>query len=94
MFNGQHAQVPAMCEHFKNQRTKEPLIEFKDTSIFGRPKQQGKWDHMPCLACDEILSDKGLWNDVPGRGGTCDEACQYTILINNWVRKETPIEDA
>ncbi|KAG9307778.1 hypothetical protein G9A89_023343 [Geosiphon pyriformis] len=68
MFNGQHAQVPAMCGHFKNQRTKEPLIEFKDTSmpptietyqtnIFGRPKRQGKWDHMPCLeltpTCEE-----------------------------------------
>ncbi|KAG9304325.1 hypothetical protein G9A89_019887 [Geosiphon pyriformis] len=33
-----------------------------------------KWDHMPCLAYGKILSDEGLWNDVPGRGGTCDEA--------------------
>ncbi|KAG9285807.1 hypothetical protein G9A89_013232 [Geosiphon pyriformis] len=32
-FNGQHAQVPAMCEHFKNQRTEEPLIEFENTSM-------------------------------------------------------------
>ncbi|KAG9286072.1 hypothetical protein G9A89_022749 [Geosiphon pyriformis] len=26
-----HARVPAMCEHFKNQCTEEPLIEFEDT---------------------------------------------------------------
>ncbi|KAG9290648.1 hypothetical protein G9A89_011611 [Geosiphon pyriformis] len=30
MFNGQHAQVPATCGHFKTQCTKEPLIEFED----------------------------------------------------------------
>ncbi|KAG9291120.1 hypothetical protein G9A89_012992 [Geosiphon pyriformis] len=28
-----HARVPATCGHFKNQRTKEPLIEFEDTSM-------------------------------------------------------------
>ncbi|KAG9287728.1 hypothetical protein G9A89_004131 [Geosiphon pyriformis] len=33
-------------------------------------------------------------NDVPGRRRTCDEACQYTILINDWVRKKTPIKNA
>ncbi|KAG9287682.1 hypothetical protein G9A89_004085 [Geosiphon pyriformis] len=43
-----------------------------------------KWDNTPCLACGEILPDEGLWNDVPDRRGTCDEACQYTILINDW----------
>ncbi|KAG9286143.1 hypothetical protein G9A89_010157 [Geosiphon pyriformis] len=32
-FNRQHAQVPAMCGHFKTQHTKELLIEFEDTSI-------------------------------------------------------------
>ncbi|KAG9304191.1 hypothetical protein G9A89_019753 [Geosiphon pyriformis] len=32
-FNGQHARVPAMCRHFKNQRTEEPLIEFEDISM-------------------------------------------------------------
>ncbi|KAG9291718.1 hypothetical protein G9A89_012003 [Geosiphon pyriformis] len=30
-FNGQHARVPATCEHFKTQCTEEPLIEFEDT---------------------------------------------------------------
>ncbi|KAG9295152.1 hypothetical protein G9A89_006133 [Geosiphon pyriformis] len=33
MFNGQHTRVPATCRHFKNQCTKEPLIEFEDTSM-------------------------------------------------------------
>ncbi|KAG9292793.1 hypothetical protein G9A89_006354 [Geosiphon pyriformis] len=33
MFNRQHARVPATCRHFKNQHTKEPLIEFEDTSM-------------------------------------------------------------
>ncbi|KAG9302275.1 hypothetical protein G9A89_008766 [Geosiphon pyriformis] len=48
---------------------------------------------MPCLTCGKILPDEELWNDVPGRGRTCDEACQYTILINDWVRKRISIED-
>ncbi|KAG9305981.1 hypothetical protein G9A89_009305 [Geosiphon pyriformis] len=39
----------------------------------------------PCLACDEILPNKRLWNNVPGRERTCDKVCQYTILINNWM---------
>ncbi|KAG9297653.1 hypothetical protein G9A89_011168 [Geosiphon pyriformis] len=45
-----------------------------------------------CRLC-KILPDEGFWNDVPGKGETCNEACQYTILINDWVRKETSIED-
>ncbi|KAG9297097.1 hypothetical protein G9A89_019378 [Geosiphon pyriformis] len=32
-FNRQHARVPAICRHFKTQRTKEPLIEFEDTLL-------------------------------------------------------------
>ncbi|KAG9306986.1 hypothetical protein G9A89_000900 [Geosiphon pyriformis] len=32
-FNGQHAQVPATCRHFKTQHTEELLIEFEDTLI-------------------------------------------------------------
>ncbi|KAG9307394.1 hypothetical protein G9A89_017223 [Geosiphon pyriformis] len=177
-FNGQHAQVPATCGHFKNQCTEESLIEFEDTlmppiiktyqvswvddyqtelpppptweekgkgraekkpqlsslgyitsdqrNLFYQPPRLicincakklstmdacirnnkewptatkyycrlCKWNHMLCFACGKILPDEELWNDVSGRGGTCNEACQYTILINNWVQKETPIEDA
>ncbi|KAG9294588.1 hypothetical protein G9A89_008067 [Geosiphon pyriformis] len=52
------------------------------------------WNNTPCFTCGEILPDKRLWNDVPGKGRTCDEACQYIILINDWVQKGTPIEDA
>ncbi|KAG9294910.1 hypothetical protein G9A89_003250 [Geosiphon pyriformis] len=52
---------------------------------FGRPKQVGKWDNQPCLACGETLLDKGI---------TCDVLCQYTILISDWVKKGTPIEAA
>ncbi|KAG9286200.1 hypothetical protein G9A89_014186 [Geosiphon pyriformis] len=61
------------------------------TKYYCRPY---KWDNTPCLACSEILPDEELWNDVSGRGGTCNEACQYTILINDWVQKGTPIKDA
>ncbi|KAG9305324.1 hypothetical protein G9A89_007819 [Geosiphon pyriformis] len=32
-FNRQYVRVPAICEHFKNQHTEEPLIEFEDTSM-------------------------------------------------------------
>ncbi|KAG9306532.1 hypothetical protein G9A89_004729 [Geosiphon pyriformis] len=35
-----------------------------------------------------------MWSDIPGHKRTCDKTCQYTILINNWVSKETPINDA
>ncbi|KAG9306844.1 hypothetical protein G9A89_005745 [Geosiphon pyriformis] len=61
------------------------------TKYYCRPY---KWDNTPCLICGEILPDEGLWNDVPSKGRTCDETCQYTILINNWVQKETLIKNA
>ncbi|KAG9295211.1 hypothetical protein G9A89_006192 [Geosiphon pyriformis] len=59
---------------------------------FGRPKQVGKWDNELCLACGETLLDEGMWNNISGRGKTCDKLCQYMILISNWVRKGTPID--
>ncbi|KAG9285971.1 hypothetical protein G9A89_022647 [Geosiphon pyriformis] len=61
---------------------------------FERPKRVGKWDNTLCLACGETLLNEGMWNNIPGRGGTCDETCQYMILINDWVCKRTPIDDA
>ncbi|KAG9295122.1 hypothetical protein G9A89_006103 [Geosiphon pyriformis] len=33
-----------------------------------------------------------IWNDIPEREKTCNELCQYMILISNWIRKRTPIE--
>ncbi|KAG9306372.1 hypothetical protein G9A89_018255 [Geosiphon pyriformis] len=56
--------------------------------------RQGKWNNQPCLACGKTLLDKGIWNNIPGCGGICNISCQYTILISDWVRKETPIEAA
>ncbi|KAG9301662.1 hypothetical protein G9A89_016732 [Geosiphon pyriformis] len=50
--------------------------------------QAFKWNNKPCLACGKQLLDKGIWNDIPGREGTCDTSCQYTILINNWVNRD------
>ncbi|KAG9299640.1 hypothetical protein G9A89_020811 [Geosiphon pyriformis] len=61
---------------------------------FGRPKRVRKWDNTPCLACGETLFDKRIWNNIPGRGETCNISCQYTIFISDWVKKETPIEAA
>ncbi|KAG9295916.1 hypothetical protein G9A89_006655 [Geosiphon pyriformis] len=61
---------------------------------FGKPKQVGKWDNTPCLACEKTFLDKGMWNNIPGREGMCDVFCQYTIFISNWVEKGTPIEAA
>ncbi|KAG9286379.1 hypothetical protein G9A89_014545 [Geosiphon pyriformis] len=61
---------------------------------FGRPKQVRKWDNTPYIACGETLLNEGMWNDIPGRGETCDMSCQYTILISDWVKKRTPIEAA
>ncbi|KAG9304664.1 hypothetical protein G9A89_021444 [Geosiphon pyriformis] len=51
-------------------------------------------DSTLCLTCGDTLLDEGMWKDIPGRGGAYNETCQYTILINNWVRKGTPINDA
>ncbi|KAG9285893.1 hypothetical protein G9A89_013318 [Geosiphon pyriformis] len=59
---------------------------------FRQPKRQGKCDNQPCLACGETLLNEEIWNDIPGRGRTCDVSCQYMILISDWVRKGTPIE--
>ncbi|KAG9303590.1 hypothetical protein G9A89_018486 [Geosiphon pyriformis] len=56
---------------------------------FERPKQ----DNTPCLACEETLFNKEMWNNILRRGGTCNEICQYTILINDWICKRTPIDD-
>ncbi|KAG9286094.1 hypothetical protein G9A89_022771 [Geosiphon pyriformis] len=39
---------------------------------FGRPKQVKKWDNTPCIACGKTLLDEGMWNNIPGRGGTCN----------------------
>ncbi|KAG9286515.1 hypothetical protein G9A89_014681 [Geosiphon pyriformis] len=61
---------------------------------FGQPKRQGKWDNQSCFTCEETLLNKGMWNDIPGRGGMCDALCQYTILISDWIKKGTPIEAA
>ncbi|KAG9298089.1 hypothetical protein G9A89_004953 [Geosiphon pyriformis] len=61
---------------------------------FGQLKQQRKWDNKLCLACGTILPNEKIWNDISGCKGICDEMCQYMILINNWVHKGTPIDDA
>ncbi|KAG9286412.1 hypothetical protein G9A89_014578 [Geosiphon pyriformis] len=47
---------------------------------FGRPKQVGKWDNTLCLACGETLFDEGMWNNISGRGETCDETCQIVSV--------------
>ncbi|KAG9296682.1 hypothetical protein G9A89_009941 [Geosiphon pyriformis] len=61
---------------------------------YGYPERHGKWDEEPCLACGEPLPRGCDWNDLPGRGRTCDATCQYTILICNWVRGGTLFEAA
>ncbi|KAG9292863.1 hypothetical protein G9A89_016225 [Geosiphon pyriformis] len=57
-------------------------------------QQLNTTDGTLCLACGDTLFDKGMWKDILGRGRACDKTCQYMILINNWVRKRTPIDDA
>ncbi|KAG9301155.1 hypothetical protein G9A89_012538 [Geosiphon pyriformis] len=59
---------------------------------YGYLERHRKWDEKPCLACREPLPRGCDWNDLPGRGGTCDATCQYTILICDWVRGGTPFE--
>ncbi|KAG9291437.1 hypothetical protein G9A89_021856 [Geosiphon pyriformis] len=59
---------------------------------YGYPERHGKWDEEPCLACGEPLPRGCDWNDLPGRGGTCDATCQYMILICDWVRGGMPFE--
>ncbi|KAG9290624.1 hypothetical protein G9A89_011587 [Geosiphon pyriformis] len=60
-------------------------------ACYGNNKEY--WDNQPCLTCETILSDEEIWNDILGQEEMCDKTCQYTILINDWVRKRTPIND-
>ncbi|KAG9306828.1 hypothetical protein G9A89_005729 [Geosiphon pyriformis] len=55
--------------------------------------KQEKWDNQPCLTCEETLLDKGMWNDIPGCGRTCNVSCQYTILISDWQLDSCPHDD-
>ncbi|KAG9295374.1 hypothetical protein G9A89_013403 [Geosiphon pyriformis] len=41
---------------------------------FGRPKRVRKWDNTLCIVCGKTLLDKEMWNDIPGRGETCNMA--------------------
>ncbi|KAG9298954.1 hypothetical protein G9A89_020267 [Geosiphon pyriformis] len=59
---------------------------------YGYPERHGKWDEKLCLACGEPLPRGCNWNDILDRGETCNTTYQYTILICNWVREETPFE--
>ncbi|KAG9299126.1 hypothetical protein G9A89_020439 [Geosiphon pyriformis] len=52
----------------------------------------GKWDNTLCIACGETFFNEGMWNNIPGKEGTCNVFCQYMILISDWVEKKTPIE--
>ncbi|KAG9294105.1 hypothetical protein G9A89_021464, partial [Geosiphon pyriformis] len=61
---------------------------------YGYPERHGKWDEELCLACGELLPRGCDWNDLPGRRGTCDATCQYTILICDWIRGGTPFKAA
>ncbi|KAG9304741.1 hypothetical protein G9A89_003915 [Geosiphon pyriformis] len=61
---------------------------------YGYPERHGKWDEEPCLVCGEPLPRGCDWNDLPGRGGTCDATCQYMILICDWIRGGMPFEAA
>ncbi|KAG9287541.1 hypothetical protein G9A89_019602 [Geosiphon pyriformis] len=45
-----------------------------------------------CCACLVEHFGKPKQNNIPGRRGMCDVSCQYTILINDWIKKGTPIE--
>ncbi|KAG9307006.1 hypothetical protein G9A89_003057 [Geosiphon pyriformis] len=83
-----------MCRLWKEPTTIKYYCRPYIIEKFGKPKRQGKWNSTPCLVCGEILLDKGFWNDVSGKEETCDKMCQYTILINNWIQKETPIKAA
>ncbi|KAG9284304.1 hypothetical protein G9A89_002114 [Geosiphon pyriformis] len=47
-------------------------------------ERHGKWDEESCVAYGKPLPREYDWNDILGRGETCDTTCQYTILICNW----------
>ncbi|KAG9289668.1 hypothetical protein G9A89_014403 [Geosiphon pyriformis] len=57
-------------------------------------KKEEKLIWKPNLGAWDTILDEEMWKNIPGRGGACDETCQYTILINDWVQKGTPINDA
>ncbi|KAG9302379.1 hypothetical protein G9A89_011429 [Geosiphon pyriformis] len=91
----QSPYIPLKCKDYKNHWMQthyycKPCYR----KCYSYPKKQGKWNNEPCLACSEQLLDEGIWNDIPGRGGTCNTLCQYTILISDWVSRVIPITAA
>ncbi|KAG9304328.1 hypothetical protein G9A89_019890 [Geosiphon pyriformis] len=62
----------------------EPLPTAIYTPYIYTPTQQLSYYNKLCFVCGTILSDEEMWNNIPEHGGTCDEMCQYTILINDW----------
>ncbi|KAG9305617.1 hypothetical protein G9A89_001678 [Geosiphon pyriformis] len=39
----------------------------------------GKWDNEPCLACEETLFNKEMWNNISRREKTCNKLCQQAV---------------
>ncbi|KAG9301424.1 hypothetical protein G9A89_018096 [Geosiphon pyriformis] len=84
-------------------KANQPLNETTATEYYCHPcilecngqlPKIGKWDSTLCLTCGDTLLDEGIWKNIPRREEACDKTCQYTILINDWVRKGTPIDNA
>ncbi|KAG9306623.1 hypothetical protein G9A89_004820 [Geosiphon pyriformis] len=72
-----------------------PYILLKCKDCEKKLSSMGAWiNNKPCLTCSEQLLDEGIWNNIPGRGETCDTLCQYTIFISNWVSHGIPITAA
>ncbi|KAG9299399.1 hypothetical protein G9A89_014048 [Geosiphon pyriformis] len=74
------------------------LILSWDDNNKGKQKEELTWNTDQAWEIDnnseELINYKRMWNDIPGQEEMCDEMCQYTILINNWISKDIPINDA
>ncbi|KAG9305121.1 hypothetical protein G9A89_007761 [Geosiphon pyriformis] len=60
---------------------------------FKRPKQVGKWDNTPCLACKETFLDERIWNNIPGIVNVKAEGVTISKLLeikNNFLSLPEP----
>ncbi|KAG9290553.1 hypothetical protein G9A89_020923 [Geosiphon pyriformis] len=76
MFNGQHAQVPATCGHFKTQCIEELLIEFEDTLM---PPTIEIYQNGPLPP--NTIADLVYWKDLDDQNDKASETTHCALHV-------------
>ncbi|KAG9299101.1 hypothetical protein G9A89_020414 [Geosiphon pyriformis] len=83
-------------EEKRKEKEKEttPINSIYSPYIYTLPWPSGYCQPKLSALDDQNNKESGITNLVSHHGETCNETYQYTILINNWVCKGTPIDNA